>query len=41
MEHRAGLSSTRTKLSTVEREIRKLVQADVCREKVWSLCFAL
>jgi site-specific DNA recombinase len=27
MEHRAGLSSARTELSTVEREIRSLVQA--------------
>ena len=27
MEHRAGLSSARTELATVEREIRKLVQA--------------
>ena len=27
MEHRAGLSSARGELSTVEREIRKLVQA--------------
>jgi hypothetical protein len=27
MEHRAGLSSARSELATVEREIRKLVQA--------------
>jgi hypothetical protein len=27
MEHRAGISSARTELATVEREIRKLVQA--------------
>jgi hypothetical protein len=27
MEHRAGLSSDRTELASVEREIRKLVQA--------------
>jgi hypothetical protein len=36
MEHRAGLSSARNELATVEREIRKLVQP--IKDGVFRLC---
>jgi hypothetical protein len=37
MEHRAGLSSARTELAAVEREIRKLVQAIKDGVSAWSI----